>query len=63
MYPDEYDIYDQALEKSLKKNFGNKKGDDVECTNYIKKPGDEEKHTHTTLNWKVPDFSNEEKIL
>ena len=49
LYPQEYDLYDQAMEHSLKKNFTMETGQF--------EPGGADRV------WKVPDFSNEDKII
>jgi len=49
-YPEEYDIYDKALEGSLKKNF-------------TKEPNLWVDENGKKLPWKIPNFSNEQTVI
>ena len=62
MYPDEYDIYDQATEGAMKKNYAGKKAKPDFGSTQQDGPGGKSNQA-APMNWKVPNFSNETEIL
>lgn len=47
LYPEEYDVFNQDIDKGLRKNF----------------PMESKSMNDKSLGWKVPNFENEQNVL